>query len=52
MSDNSGHLLTVTCTVESGSRFEIGETEVICQAVDLGGNLGACSFTIIVIGRF
>ena len=50
--DNSGHLPTVTCNVESGSQFEIGETEVICQAVDVGGNRGACSFNVIVTGRF
>ena len=49
--DNSGHFPTVTCNVESGSQFEIGETEVICQAVDVGGNRGACSFTVIVKGR-
>ena len=51
MTDNSGHFHTATCNVESGSQFEIGVTEVICQAVDLGGNRGACSFTVIVIGR-
>ena len=50
--DNSGHFPSVTCNVESGSQFEIGETEVICQTVDVGGNRGACSFTVIVKGRY
>ena len=49
MTDNSGHFSTATCDVESGSQFD--ETEVICQAVDLGGNRGTCSFTVVVIGR-
>ena len=51
VNDNSGHLCTITCNVESGSQFEIGETEVICQAFDLSGNRGVCSFAVVVIGR-
>ena len=30
--DNSKLIPTVTCNTENGSQFEIGETEVICQA--------------------
>ena len=50
VTDNSGESPSIACDFESGSNFEIGETTVICQAVDAGGNLGFCSFTVIVIG--
>ena len=51
VTDNSAKSPTITCSIESGSEFGIGETEVICLAVDLGGNRGACSFTVTVLGR-
>ena len=51
VTDNSAETLAISCNVESGSQFGIGETAVICQAVDLGGNRGACSFTVVVIGK-
>ena len=43
--DNSGQIPTTTCDPESGSQFEIGETEVTCQAVDPSGNQATCTFT-------
>ena len=49
--DNSELSTTVTCNEENGSHFEIGETEVICKAVDEAGNLATCSFTVDVIGK-
>ena len=49
--DNSKLIPTVTCNTENGSQFEIGETEVICQASDQAGNQAACSFTIDVKGQ-
>ena len=33
-SDNSGKLPSITCSVESGSQFGIGENEVVCDALD------------------
>ena len=51
VTDNSAQFCTITCNVESESQFEIGETEVICQAVDLSGNRGVCSFAVVVLGR-
>ena len=48
--DNSELTPTVTCNAENGSRFEIGETEVLCQAVDQAGNLAICLFTVDVKG--
>ena len=38
VNDNSGQIPRITCDVESGSHFGIGETEVTCQAVDSAGN--------------
>ena len=49
--DNSAVAPTVTCHAENGSKFDIGETEVICQAFDQAGNLASCSFIIDVIGK-
>ena len=50
-SDNSKQTPTVTCSVESASQFEIGETEVICEALDASGNLATCSFKVDVKGN-
>ena len=49
--DNSGQSLTVTCSTGSGSQFGIGETEVICQAVDPTGNQAMCTFTVKTKGN-
>ena len=49
--DNSGQNSTFTCSVESGSRFEIGQTEVTCQASDPYGNQANCSFTVEIQGN-
>ena len=49
--DNTKLTPTVTCDAQIGSHFEIGETEVVCQAVDQAGNLATCSFTVEVVGR-
>ena len=51
VSDNSGQNLTVTCSTESGSQFGIGETEVICQAVDPSGNQAMWAFTVKINGN-
>ena len=44
--DNSRDLTTITCDFESGSYFEIGETQVTCQAVDPTGNWATCTFDV------
>ena len=49
--DNSTQLPTVTCDAESGSLFGIGETEVICEAVDFAGNRATCVFTVNIHGK-
>ena len=49
--DNSKLIPKVTCDKENGSHFEIGETEVICQALDLAGNQAMCSFIVDVAGK-
>ena len=49
--DNTGVTPTVTYSLESGSQFEIGQTEVICEARDPSGNKAFCSFTIDVTGK-
>ena len=50
--DNSKVPPIVTCSADSGSQFEIGETEVTCKAVDLAGNQANCSFTVNVRGTY
>ena len=39
---------TVACNPPSGSRFPIGVTEVTCTATDPAGNVGRCTFNVIV----
>ena len=48
--DNSGQVPTVTCSLESGSQFEIGATHVTCEALDSSGNQATCAFTVQVKG--
>ena len=50
VSDNSGQYLNVSCSIESGSEFDIGQTDVICAAYDPSGNQAMCYFTIEVKG--
>ena len=50
--DNSGITPNVTCSVESGSQFQIGQTEVVCEARDPSGNQADCTFIIEVIGKY
>ena len=50
--DNSRLIPTVTCNKENGSQFEIGATEVICQALDRAGNQVTCSFVVNVAGMY
>ena len=47
--DNSKLTPTVTCNAQYRSPFEIGETEVMCQALDQAGNQATCSFIIDVV---
>ena len=49
--DNSEETPTVTCSVESGSEFRIGENEVICDALDASGNQATCSFHVTMEGN-
>ena len=51
VTDNSNETTTISCDIESGSSFGIGETEVICQAVDLAGNQATCTFTVKIEGN-
>ena len=48
--DNSGDKPEVTCDPVSGSKFNIGNTLVACEAIDSSGNNKACTFQIGVIG--
>ena len=49
--DNSRMILNATCNAENGTKFEIGEKEVMCQAVDQAGNQATCVFVIYVTGK-
>ena len=49
--DNSAKSLSVMCSHESGSQFQIGHTEVVCEARDASGNQANCTFIIEVIGK-
>ena len=50
--DNSKLTPSVTCNAENGTQFEIGEKDVLCQAVDQAGNQATCSFTVDVVGKW
>jgi hypothetical protein len=41
--------LTVASDPPSGAYFSVGTTTVQCRAVDAGGNVAACSFTVTVL---
>ncbi|MGQ0535196.1 MAG: HYR domain-containing protein [Methanobacteriota archaeon] len=41
-------VLAPTCAPGAGSAFPLGETTVSCSAVDLAGNLGSATFTVVV----
>ena len=49
--DNSGISINVTCSYESKNQFQIGQTEVVCEAHDPSGNWAICTFIIDVIGK-
>ena len=51
VTDNSQQNSTITCDANSGDQFEIGETEVTCQAVDPTGNQAICAFTVMIEGK-
>ena len=51
VNDNSGHIPTITCDVEYGSHFGIGNTDVVCEVVDSLGNQATCTFTVTVEGN-
>ena len=50
-SDNSGNVSRIICDPQSGTNFNIGETTVICEALDGKGNRAACSFQVNVMGK-
>ena len=50
-SDNSGNVST-TCYPPSGNNFTIGQTVIICEAVDSSGNKAQCYFDVNVIGKY
>jgi hypothetical protein len=39
---------SVVASPASGSLFPLGETEVLCTATDAAGNVGSCSFLVVV----
>ena len=51
-SDNSGQRPYVWCSMDYGSQFAIGQTEVICQARSRFGIRAACTFTVEVKGKY
>ena len=50
VSDNSGNV-SVTCDPPSGTNFTIGQTAVLCEAIDGRGNRAECSFQVYVTGN-
>ena len=43
--------MNVMCSHVSGARFNIGHTEVVCEAVDSSGNTGECQFNVTIKGK-
>ena len=52
VSDNSREVVKVSCLPPAGSNFTIGQTEVVCDAVDKSGNKGSCGFNVTIIGMY
>ena len=50
-SDNSGKNHSKACSEVSGSKFEIGQNQIVCQAWDMSRNNARCTFTVDVIGK-
>ena len=50
-SDNVDKQLTVTCDYSSTDRFLVGATTVTCTSSDAAGNMGTCSFVVVVTGN-
>ena len=50
-SDNSGERPNISCSIDNGSQFAIGQTEVICHAQDNFGNRAECTFTVEIKGK-
>ena len=50
-SDNSGTVPHVSCDPESDTPFKIGETGVVCKAVDGSWNEALCQFLVNITGR-
>ena len=50
--DNSNQEPNITCVPTSGTRFQIGEANVLCQAQDMAGNLEVCNFVVDVMGMY
>lgn len=48
VTDNCSSGLVATCNPPSGSSFPVGTTTVTCTATDACGNVGTCSFKVIV----
>jgi probable HAF family extracellular repeat protein len=48
-SDKLSGMVTVECTVPSGSTFPVGKTSVGCTATDHAGNPGSGSFVVTVL---
>ena len=46
--DDIGSDITISCAPSSGSLFPVGDTTVVCDAVDASGNKGTASFTMRV----
>ncbi|XP_038055536.1 uncharacterized protein LOC119727638 isoform X2 [Patiria miniata] len=46
--DNSLSVLTATCAPASGSAFQFGTTQVICNTMDAAGNDDSCMFDVMV----
>ena len=51
-SDNSNEDISSECTSRSGDEFDLGNTTVTCNCIDDSGNMGQCSFRIMVEGRY
>ena len=46
--DSVDGIVNVTCTPPSASRFQIGNINVLCKALDKKGNMASASFTVKV----
>ena len=52
VTDNSVGVISVSCSPESGTTFNLDETVVTCDVSDSSDNTANCSFVVKIVGTY